>query len=87
MTDFYLLALFNFAVGIGLAGIALCRLNAMAAGARWTRVLKYAAYMAAGLTTAGAPWLGNWPTYGSFTVAASVFIALICDRPASAESS
>ena len=80
MNGFYLLALINFVVGLGVAGIALCRLNAMQRGASWNRVLKYAAYMAAGMTTAGAPWLGTWPTYDSFTVAAAVFIALLCDK-------
>jgi hypothetical protein len=78
MDELYLFAFANFVLCGGVAFISFCRLNRMH-GAVLDRVKsEYAAYMAAGIAAAVQPWWGEWPRWGSLSIAGALLIGLLC---------
>lgn len=84
MSDTYLFALLNLAISIGIVSISLCRLNSMLPEQRVLfRVrLEYAGYIGGSIANGLQPMWGEYPFWGTCSLALAVLIGLICSSNA-----
>ena len=78
MNELYLFALANFVICIVIGFIAICRLNAMKGDVLLRVKTEYAAYIGGALTAAAQPWWGEWPQWGSLSIASVLLLGLLC---------
>jgi hypothetical protein len=82
MSDLYLFALSNFLLCMSVAAISFCRINAMEGPILYRVRSEYAGYLGGALTSAFQPYWGEWPQWGSVSIAACLLVGLLCSRHA-----
>lgn len=78
MSKLYLFALANAALCAAVIFIALCRLNAMQGAVLFRVRSEYAGYMGAAVMSAMMPFWGEWPQWGSISMAGALLLGLLC---------
>jgi hypothetical protein len=82
MTHYYLMALINLALALGVFFISLCRLNDMDRSVLRRVGLEYAAYITGAIASGLQPWWGEWPGLGSIGLMAALLVGLLCSSHA-----
>ena len=78
MHDTYILAFINLALCAGIVVIAFCRLHNMNGTVLKRVQSEYAAYLGGALVCGLQPLLGEWPGWGTVSLAGAVLIGLAC---------
>lgn len=82
MNDVLLFAAANLCICAGIIFISICRLNSMQNKVLWRVRLEYAGYIGGGLASGFQPLWGEWPQWGSLSLACAVLIGLLCSSSA-----
>jgi hypothetical protein len=82
MRDTFLFSMLNLAICSGVGFVCLCRINAMHIHVRFGVRLKYACYLGAATVSGIKPLWGEWPDWGSVSVAFLLLIGLLSSSTA-----
>lgn len=78
MSELYLFSIANLGLCVAILVISLCRLNAMEGPVLYRVRSEYAGYVAASLIAGLQPWWGEWPRWGSISIAFGLLLGLLC---------
>ena len=82
MNEMYLFSIVNLALCIAILVISLCRLNTMDGSVLYRVRSEYAGYVASAFASGLQPWWGEWPRWGSLSIAAAILLGLLCSSHA-----
>lgn len=82
MNELYLFSMVNALLCGVIWFISLCRLNAMEGPVLYRVRSEYAGYVAASIASGLQPWWGEWPRWGSLSIAGAMLLGLLCSSHA-----